>query len=197
MNDPSQITFWIGKLKAGDDEAAAKVWDQFFHRVRALAEKKLGTLPRRAYDADDLALSAINALCIGAREERFRQLETGRDLWQLLALITARKAANVWQKQARIKEVGESVLDGHAGGSVQGMARVPAGGPDDLLDAIDDTCVELFRRLDDRLRRVALLRLQGYSNDEIAAQIGRSVKSVERYLKLVRDRWEAGRTEQS
>ncbi len=195
MSDQSQITFWIGKLKSGDDEAAARVWDQFFHRVRALAEKKLGSLPRRTYDAEDLALSAINALCVGAREDRFRCLETGRDLWQLLAMITVRKAANVWQKQARAHEVGESVLGKPMEGNVDGLAQVPTGNAGDLFDAIDDVCVDLLGLLDDRLREVALLRLQGYANEEIAEYIGRSVKSVERYLKLIRDRWESSRPE--
>jgi DNA-binding NarL/FixJ family response regulator len=50
-------------------------------------------------------------------------------------------------------------------------------------------CEELLALLDDRLREVAILRLHGYTNQEIAEQLGRSVKSVERYLKLIRVEW--------
>ena len=42
---------------------------------------------------------------------------------------------------------------------------------------------------DDELRRIALLKLEGHSNAEIAANIDRSVPTVERRLRLIRDTW--------
>ena len=62
--------------------------------------------------------------------------------------------------------------------------------PVEFLESMSGTCQELLELLDDRLREVALLRLQGFSNEEIAGQIGRSVKSVERYLKAIREVWD-------
>ena len=186
-----QITLWIHKLKSGDEQAAAQVWEQFFRRVRALAVKKLAATSQRAYDADDLALSAINALCVGARDDKFHQLENGKDLWQILAMITARKAANVWKKQSRSAEVGESIF-GTGEDGAQGLQQI-AGNPESesaFLESLDGTCSEMLSGLDERVREVALLRLQGYSHEEISGKIGRSVKSVERYMRLIREQWE-------
>ncbi len=181
------VTLWISQLKSGDEQAAQQIWDQFFARVQAFAQRKLGAIPQRDGDAEDLALSAMNALYLGAREGRFQKLEDRQDLWRLLAIITARKAALSWRKKKQRREVGESVLLNGRDAQVS-MRNVPDHAPD-YFDSLSMACQDLLGGLDDRLRNVALLRLQGYANDEIAQQVGRSVKSVERYLKLIRETW--------
>jgi DNA-directed RNA polymerase specialized sigma24 family protein len=190
MQDAERITLWIDRLKRGDEEAASKIWDEFFPRVQGLARKRLGSLPQRDYDADDLALSALNALCRGAEQGKFQQLENSSDLWQILAMITVRKAAAAWRKKSRSPEVGESIFQSPDGDVRPGMQQVPDGrAPAELVDALSDTCADLLAQLDDRLREVALLRLSGYSNEEIAEKVGRSVKSIERYMKMIREIW--------
>ena len=39
-------------------------------------------------------------------------------------------------------------------------------------------------------REIAMLKLQGYSNKEIAEQLGIALRAVERKLKLIRDQWQ-------
>ena len=39
------------------------------------------------------------------------------------------------------------------------------------------------------VRRVALLRMEGYSNDQIAERLGCGLRSVERKLARIRKRW--------
>jgi DNA-directed RNA polymerase specialized sigma24 family protein len=48
-----------------------------------------------------------------------------------------------------------------------------------LLDALDS----------DVLRSVAVWKMEGYSNAEIAAKLGRSESTVERKLNLIRQIW--------
>ena len=43
---------------------------------------------------------------------------------------------------------------------------------------------------DDTLREIATRRLCGESNDEIAAELGLSERSVERKQALIRERWQ-------
>jgi DNA-directed RNA polymerase specialized sigma24 family protein len=43
--------------------------------------------------------------------------------------------------------------------------------------------------LDDGLRQIAVLKLEGRTNEEIASRIDRSPTTVERRLRLIRDMW--------
>jgi DNA-directed RNA polymerase specialized sigma24 family protein len=51
-------------------------------------------------------------------------------------------------------------------------------------------CEELMLMLDERLRVYAMLRVMGYTNREIAAQLDCTERKVERKLHLIRLRWE-------
>ena len=55
-----------------------------------------------------------------------------------------------------------------------------------------ETTERLLGLLDnEELRRIARMRLEGYQNGEIAEQIGRSLPTVERRLKVIREIWKA------
>lgn len=190
MSNEKSVTQMIAKLKDGDEQAAQAIWEGFFHRVCGLANKKLGAASKRAHDEEDIALSAINALCTGAKEGKFRQLENRDDLWQLLCMLTSRKAALAWRKQQNKKEVGESIIGFGTEEERMTLDQFVQGAPDqNYLDSLTATSSELMAGLDERLRQVALLKLRGFSNQEIADQLQRSVKSVERYLQTIRKKW--------
>lgn len=191
-NSPADesVTEWIVRLKGGDKRAARQIWNHFFQRLCAVARRKLGESARRARDEEDIALSAIYALCEGAKLDRFRQLEDRDDLWQLLVMITTRKATDAWRKARRTKEVGESAIDSPTEAMVAGMHQVAEQRHDAaFFDDMSVVCADLLGELDPKLRRVALLRLEGYQNTEIAASCGQSVKTVERRLRMIRERW--------
>ena len=50
----------------------------------------------------------------------------------------------------------------------------------------------LDRLQDDILRRIAVAKMEGYSNDEIARQLGVQTRTIERKLKLIRELWSPG-----
>src|SRR5262249_11693198 len=107
------VTHWIGLLKAGDAAAAQKLWESYFRRLVALARKKLQGLPRRAADEEDVALSAFQSFCCNAEQGRFPQLFDRDGLWQLLVVITTRKAAHLRRAEGRQKRGGDQVrVDG-------------------------------------------------------------------------------------
>jgi DNA-directed RNA polymerase specialized sigma24 family protein len=57
--------------------------------------------------------------------------------------------------------------------------------------ALAEICTRLLERLGkEDLRQVALLRLEGYSNAEIAHRLGRHEGTVERKLQMIREIWE-------
>ncbi len=42
---------------------------------------------------------------------------------------------------------------------------------------------------DDKLTQVALWKLEGFTNDEIAGKLGLTTRSVERKLQRIREKW--------
>jgi DNA-directed RNA polymerase specialized sigma24 family protein len=57
MRPEASVTQWLDRLKAGDPDAAQKLWERYFGRLVGLARKKLRAVPRRAADEEDVALS--------------------------------------------------------------------------------------------------------------------------------------------
>ena len=93
------VSQWIDGLKAGDDAAAARLWQRYFRRLINLARKKLGDSPRRAADEEDVAISAFQSFCQRAKEDRFPDLLDRDDLWHLIVRITERKACHQLRDQ--------------------------------------------------------------------------------------------------
>jgi DNA-directed RNA polymerase specialized sigma24 family protein len=191
----NSVTNWMLLLKSGDEDAAQRIWERYFERMCDLARKKLGTDARRAQDEQDVTASAIFALYQGAVEDRFRKFENRDDLWQVLSMIVARKASNVRRSVAVRNETGECDL-GPSGNDSRILQNWLSSEPTpDSLDSFDVHCQELLDQLDDKIREVALLRLSGFSNAEIAQMRKRSVSTIERYLQIIRQTWEDGASE--
>src|SRR2546423_1031621 len=89
------ITHCIQLLKAGDRSAAQQLWERYFHRLVGLARSKLRGTARRAADEEDVALSAFDSFYRRAELKKFPRLDDRDDLWQLLVVITLRKAIDL------------------------------------------------------------------------------------------------------
>jgi DNA-directed RNA polymerase specialized sigma24 family protein len=200
--DGHSITGWLGELREGDQAAAQPLWERYFAKLVVVARSKLKRLRRTGADEDeeDAALSAFNSFCDGAARGKFPQLTDRDDLWKLLVVITARKAMaqanrNARQKRGGGRVVSEVVLFGRDGeaaeGPLAGLEQVAAEGPSPEFAAMmAEQCRILLDALDDdSLRQVALCRMEGYNNDEIAAQLGCARRTVARRLELIRKTW--------
>jgi RNA polymerase sigma factor (sigma-70 family) len=188
---------WIRRLKSGDSAAAQKLWERYYGQLVRVAQKKLTTAPRRVADEEDVALSAMNSFCMGAREGKFPQLNDHDDLWRLLVTITARKAMHQVRRNRRQKRGGggvrgESIFlsagdsDAH-GGLDQFLGQEPS--PGSAAEMAEDLRLLLARLEEQPLRDVALLKLQGYANEEIAQRLDCGLRTVERRLRLIRALW--------
>src|SRR5262245_47235933 len=103
MSSPGSVTHWLALLRAGEQGAAQPLWELYWARLVSLARRKLGEVPRRVADEEDVALSAFDSFCRRAQLGCFPQLSDRDDLWQLLVVLTARKAARLRRDQARLK----------------------------------------------------------------------------------------------
>ena len=197
------VTLWITDLAQGDARAAQRIWDRYCERLVELARKKLGERHRRAADEEDVAISAFASFCRGIRRGRFPNLRDRHELWNLLVTITARKAtAQLRREHAKKrgggKVRGESVFvaaspDGPSEPDDErgGLAAVVGGEPTpEFALEVAEECDRLLDSLeDDVLREVALRKLEGYTNEEIARQLDCVPGTVERKLARIRKKW--------
>jgi DNA-directed RNA polymerase specialized sigma24 family protein len=194
MSPEGSVSHWIARLRAGDHQAAAPLWERYFRRLVELARARLQGAPRRAADEEDVALSAFDSFCRGAERGRFPDLLDRDNLWRLLVVLTARKAAHLKRDADRLRR----------GGGTGPRERVPVGGEEADLEQVmgpeptpefaaqvAEECRRLLDRLgDDELRAVALWKMEGYTNEEIAAKLACGLRSVGRKLRVIRGVWE-------
>ena len=195
LSSEGSVTNWIGQLRAGDPAAAQKLWERYFRRLVGLARKKLQDAPRRAADEEDVALSAFASFCHHAAAGRFPQLADRDDLWRLLVTVTSRKALHLRRDEKRPKRGGGEVLSlAELSGSSEENAVF-----EQILDreptpAYAALVAEESRRLlerlgDEQLRTIALYKLEGHTNEEIAGKLGCERVTVQRKLRLIRQIW--------
>jgi RNA polymerase sigma factor (sigma-70 family) len=195
MSDTAgSITQFFDAMRAGDAAGAQKLWERFFPRLHGLARKALLGRPQRAADAEDAAQSAFASFFHRARAGAFGDRLDRDDLWSLLGVIAVRKARKLARRESAAKRGGGHVLDeaalawaeDHAG--LDALAASPAG-------VFDMHCEELLGQLSEEERTIALLRLFGHKNREIADQLGCTERKVERKLNLIRLTWEQALSE--
>ncbi|KAA5539877.1 RNA polymerase subunit sigma-70 [Roseiconus nitratireducens] len=187
----------LQRVRDGDDEAIAELWNNYFQRLVHLAAKRLPTNLRRSADEEDIALSAFNSFIAGIRRDQFPDLSGPDNLWGLLITLTGRKVSAHLRHQTRQKRGGGAVrgesvfmdaadLQKSAGiGGVSGQPTTP-----DLNAELQEECERLLDQLpDDQLRQIAVMRMDGFLVDEIADRLQISKRATERRLQLIRRTW--------
>lgn len=193
-----EISGWIRRLRDGDEDAAAQIWNKYFDRILEIAKRSLKHSPARVTDEEDVAVLAMNSLLMGIKEGRFPELDRRDQLWRLLMVITTRKAAAAIERDHRQKR---------GSGEVRGDSAMIAPEFEDSIlkgfDRIDgeydspswpalmaDETKELMRILpDETSRQLALLKMEGHTHEEIAEKLKCNVRTIERRLKQIRELW--------
>ena len=198
MVPEESVTEWLVQLKAGQASQAGPLWQRYKEQLVRLARHKLGRSQRRAADEEDVVLSAFNGFLQGISDGRFMRLDDRDDLWQVLVMLTERQAIAVRRRERTLKrghgEVrGESVFmavnssDFHGAGLDQIPTREAT---PEFAAAMTERLRQLLDMLRDKvLEQIALGKLAGYTNQELATKLQISLRAVERKLGLIRERW--------
>ena len=125
------------------------------------------------------------------------------DLWKLLVVISARKVVALKKHVLRKKRGGgqvrgESIFLTGGENPDAGIAEVVGNTPTPEFAArVAEESDRLLAVLDSELRQIAQRKLEGYTNADIARQLGRSERAVERKLHRIRLQWSSDKPEMS
>ena len=192
MSDLS-VTRWLHELQQGSEAAAGRLWELLHQRIQRLAKKELQHRTVTGFDEEDVALSAFDTLCRSIQQKRY-EVGDRDELWRLLAVITINKARRRARDENRLRRGG-----GFNRQCGELLGSLASSQPDaGMAMAMEEECERLLSRLKKReVQLVALLKVEGYTNEEVAQQLGCSRRAVQRRLAIIRQLWaDPGETEE-
>jgi RNA polymerase sigma-70 factor (ECF subfamily) len=172
--------------RGGDQEAARQLFDAYVDRLVALARRRISARLAGRVDPEDVVQSVFRTFFHRVQGGQFRVAEED-DLCKLLMRMTVHKTLRqvAFHKAAKRNMEQEAPADEDARRAVQEMIdREPT--PEEAVTFLDQ--LESFmNRLRPKDREILELRLQGWSNDEIASKLDiSSDRMIRRVLERVR-----------
>ena len=186
----STVSTWLQRLKGSpDDLSAQKLWNRVSPRIQMLARRLIQRFGAdAAFDEEDVTVSVFASLYAGLNDKKFPDLQDSESLWKLLSLMTVRKINDRSKQRRAIKRGGDVEGDGLAPICVDCYSDDR---PEPSIEAMmADQCRMMLTQLNDpTLERIVLLKLDGFTNDEIADQLQYSRRTIQRMLNLVKEAW--------
>jgi RNA polymerase sigma-70 factor, ECF subfamily len=179
----------MARLRAGDEAAARAVFERFVRQLVGLAQRQFDAILRRKVDPEDVVQSAYKSFFLRYGAGKLEVQDWG-NLWSLLTLLTLRKCLDrVDYHHAGCRDVRrEAAAQPDTAGPEpwwEAVAREPT--PEEAA-VLAETVEQLLRKLEPDERPVLQLSLQGYTSQEISAQLGRAERTVRRIRERVRKR---------
>ena len=189
MGSKDSVMDWFHELEQGNSAAAEALWNRYFPELVRLAREKLRGVPGRMADEEDIALSVMDSFFGAAQEKRLPDMADRKDLWRLLLWITANKVIDLKRRETRQRRGGGRVHNESDGAALaQAISDTPT---PEFAAMMAEECRNLLEKLrDPQLQELAVAKMQGYTNQEIADRLGCKLRSVERQLHLIRKIWE-------
>ncbi len=197
MPNDNPITQYIQAARSGNEEALRAIWNYYVQGLQQVAKNHLQRMPHRTGDEEDVVQSAFRSFFQAAQEGRYPDIHNRDDLWRLLITITACKSKNY---------IRHHLAEKRGAGRTRGDSIFQNMSPEDretFLDAVSteptpadaallaEEIDRLFSLLDDdTLCTVARMKLESFTNREIADTLQRSLATVERSLRLIRKHWQ-------
>jgi len=195
MDTPGSLTRFAFDLHSPDaalrEEAARQIWLRFAERLRGVVRRRLDPRILRRTGEDDV-LQSLFASFFTAPPGASGPPRSRADLWRLLVHFTMCKVANTAQhhRAQRRDFRRDQQLEKGGGGGGEDAGPIELEDPRWLSPEDAALAREQFDRLratlPEDLRPVFDLRLEGYTNAEIAAQIQRVERTVELKMRAIR-----------
>ncbi|QDT12891.1 RNA polymerase sigma factor SigD [Planctomycetes bacterium K23_9] len=186
MSDIS-VTRHALEFQRGDASAAQQLWVFLQQRLVRLAQQEVDRRSTRSFDAEDVAITSFDSLCTAIQEGRY-DIASRDELWRLLAVVTVNKVRRMARDENRLCRGGAFRRKSD---EVLGTLATPQPDPEAAL-VMQEECQALLAMLPTKeLRLLALLKVEGFTNEEVAEQLGCTRRAIQRRLVLIREAWAA------
>lgn len=191
-SETGEVTQWLQNWTE-DHDAFGSLWKHFFPKLAGIADRDMKSLPSKARDGEDVALSAMKDLFFACVDGRY-DIKSRDELWRLLLKITYRKVLQERRRQTAQKRGGGIA---HIGNEKIGEMEVDAismladkNQMPELVEDVYKECRELLNSLPGEMLRVtAEMKLEGSSNEEISDLLRCSTEETKKNLKTIRRLW--------
>lgn len=163
------------RVKDGDQDAAHVLYKRYSQRVFGFVDSKLGARLRASTDAEDIVQSVFRSMFRGVQAGNY-EVEPGSTLWNLLAVISLSKLRRRALHQNAQRRDSERLV------SLQTVADGEA--VDVSTDEFLNICIrDTLQKLRPSDRELLLLRVQGFTVNEISKRMSLSDRTVARRLR--------------
>lgn len=176
------VTDLMLRIREGEEgDVQVDLFNRFYLRLVRLAEKQLSGRVESG-ENEDVALDALNSYFLRAANGDFCETHDRSSLWSLLARITLCKARDLQRKNLAQKRDRRRMVN-----TIDELIRNDP--PEWFVSSFLNQGSEMLESIpkDGMLRRVAAMRLEGYSRTEIADELHLSLASVKRKLSRIRE----------
>ncbi len=173
---------------AFDDQSAEVIWNRYFERLLRFATSQMRGMSKATRDEEDITLSVLKSVCLSLRDGR-GSIRDDEGLWPLLVVICKHKIANQYAYQNRAKrDTSKSKsIDAESGLAEELHSKEIQ---PEMLVEFNERLEQLFSILEKvPLKKIALAKVQGFTNEEIALEMKCSLSTVERKLRTIRGIW--------
>ncbi|MDV6032511.1 MAG: sigma-70 family RNA polymerase sigma factor [Phycisphaera sp. RhM] len=191
MSDDGNVSRWIDQVKDGDSVAAAELWRHYYDRLIRNVRNHLRGQNRAVADEEDVVVSVFESFYRAAEQGRFPEMSDRDDLWRLLLKMSARKVIDKRRRDRRQRRGGGQRTISLTAGSTDEDALIEVIGDEptpDMVLTMTESVESLLSHLGDgQLREIAIGKMAGLCNAELAKRLGCSERTIERRLHLIRE----------
>ncbi len=186
VKEPERWQRLVDGLRTGDAHEVQRFCTQYGELLCRFADQRLPHRLRRRIGPEDVVQSVYRTFLRRARGGEFH-LDDSAGLWRLLCAITLTKVREQERFHLRWKRgLDQEVPLGQTSGAGVGMHAPLAPGPSPAEAAeFADQFHQLIAGLADEERQIVDLKLQEFTNKEVAQRLSCSERTVRRLLKRV------------
>jgi RNA polymerase sigma-70 factor (ECF subfamily) len=175
----------VERWRAGDEQAAAELYNRYVQRLVAVAQRRLSAKLAARLDPEDIVQSVFRSFFGRAQEGKFTFKEAD-DVWKLLVQITIHKTLKQvdYHRRGKRNAAAEvSPSERHQDLLIAHLAKEPT--PEEATAFLDEL-EHFLQQMRPEDRKVIEMRLEGYDNIEIAAKLGISDRKIRRLMERMR-----------